>query len=348
MHDTYEHNEINELQQQAINWLVLLRSGDMHDDQLHGFADWLAEDATHAEAFAEAEKLLDEMGAALSFPDLNTDQPTPKLEASNHPPTAKNLAATVSYWGRMSVSVTAIAAILLLFIQIIAPNPQFWMNNFLSDHYTNIGEIRELQLADGSSILLNANTAISVHYSATHRLVNLHHGQARFTVKADSLRPFVVNSGHISTQAMGTQFDIFYRNEKDIRITVQEHAVLTQMLEHNSQNSDPLERVFIEAGQQLQVVSKNQLPTPVNIPLEHTTAWQQGRLIINDQALSEVLEELQRYHDKRIFVSPDDINELHISGVFHLDDMNNIIHSLCQALELQSTQLTPWWILLHR
>ncbi|MFX9169461.1 FecR domain-containing protein, partial [Acinetobacter baumannii] len=59
-----------------------------------------------------------------------------------------------------------------------------------ADHATGVGERRDLALADGSHVLLNTDSALSVDYTADRRGVALQRGEAFFAVARDPARPF--------------------------------------------------------------------------------------------------------------------------------------------------------------
>src|SRR3546814_17597567 len=82
-----------------------------------------------------------------------------------------------------------------------------------------------LRLADGSSIELGSDSALSVALGNRQRVVTLYKGEAFFTVAADAGRPFVVQAAGGSTQALGTAFNIKTVEGRAI-VTVTEHAVL--------------------------------------------------------------------------------------------------------------------------
>src|SRR3546814_17289373 len=65
-----------------------------------------------------------------------------------------------------------------------------------------------LRLADGSSIELGSDSALSVALGNRQRVVTLYKGEAFFTVAADAGRPFVVQAAGGSAQALGTAFNI--------------------------------------------------------------------------------------------------------------------------------------------
>lgn len=80
-----------------------------------------------------------------------------------------------------------------------------------ADYRTGAGEIRTVQLADGSSVELDASSAISIDYDTRERRIRLLAGSAVFDVapmgEAET-RPFVVQSAGGRTRALGTQFVI--------------------------------------------------------------------------------------------------------------------------------------------
>jgi transmembrane sensor len=77
-----------------------------------------------------------------------------------------------------------------------------------SVYATMVGERRSLRLQDGSSVELNSRSRIRVRFSKSERDVELVEGQALFHVEKDVARPFVVRSEAVRVRAVGTQFDV--------------------------------------------------------------------------------------------------------------------------------------------
>ena len=87
------------------------------------------------------------------------------------------------------------------------PKQAHLLDDYLSDYHTKTGEVREVQLADGSQLLLEHQyggfSGIPRHlYGKSY----LHHGQARFTVAKDSQRPFEVKTGGLLSPCLGYDF----------------------------------------------------------------------------------------------------------------------------------------------
>ena len=77
-----------------------------------------------------------------------------------------------------------------------------------ADAVTAAGEIREVVLADGSRVLLDAQSAIRSDLSGTERRVTLLRGRALFTVARDPQRPFVVATPEARATALGTRYEV--------------------------------------------------------------------------------------------------------------------------------------------
>ena len=93
-----------------------------------------------------------------------------------------------------------------------------------STYATDIGERRTITLQDGSTVDLNARSKVRVRFSDGERDVDLLEGQALFGVAHDASRPFIVRSGAAVVRAVGTQFDV-YRKRNGTTVTVVEGRV---------------------------------------------------------------------------------------------------------------------------
>lgn|GEM_PF-655909 len=86
------------------------------------------------------------------------------------------------------------------------------------------GEHRTLTLQDGSELALGADSMVQVEYRKQRRLVDIHRGEAYFTVKRNHARPFVVRAGTVQVTAVGTAFDVLRASER-VTVAVTEGAV---------------------------------------------------------------------------------------------------------------------------
>jgi transmembrane sensor len=394
--------ELPDLTLQAIEWLVRLRSDAMGEAETHAFADWLSEDSRHAQAFAEAEDLFQNLAIAAKTPRViapgltepDTTQISTRLvpTPNNKPPASRPLSTfkeslrklipimvrrpteapvvQAHHEWNQQLAVRpepveglvqrflnkswlalplALAAAWLFAVGLVLPKQAHLFDDYLSDYHTHTGEVREIQLTDGSQLLLNTNTAVSVQYQDSIRQITLHHGQARFTVAKDSQRPFEVKSGGLLIRALGTVFEVYRQKAGETLVTVQEHAVAARLQPQNEPAGNAQSApVTVQEGQQLRYGGNGSLSLPETVDIAQASAWQQHKISLNDRPLGELIAELDRYRVGRIFLADAKLNNLRVVGVFNLADPDTVLKKVCKVLALKETRLGPLWVLLHR
>lgn len=325
---TEPENSSESLADVAIDWLVLLRSGSVSPETRREFERWLQQDRAHRAAFAEAEALWGTAAQALKQTGM-ADLPSQRSSAARKIEPVRRIA-----WNRG----LAIAACLLLGVW-MAWSPL--VERMLSDYSTAAGEQKQVVLADGSTVLLNTDTAISLQWSAERRRIVLLKGQAEFTVAKDANRPFEVMAGNTAVYALGTVFEVFKQASGQIDVTVSEHAVGVRL--PGQPDTEPMR---VEQGERLHYVGHGELNRAVPVNLNQVNAWQRGKLIFRDQPLAEVVAELNRYSKAKILLQGAKIEQLRVSGVFPIDDAT-VLDGLQKAFPIRSTQLGPWLVILH-
>ncbi|MDO9105928.1 MAG: FecR family protein [Methylovulum sp.] len=331
------------LQQQAIEWLIRLRTFELTESETREFADWLSHDLSHAHAFANAEDLFEamtqtvQMKTAVTAPKPNSGRP--------------DISTTVAPFrqrrpSRWLLIPLALTASWLFALNLVLPEQASLWDAYLSDYHTGTGEQRTFQLTDGSLLFLNTNTAVSVDYQDATRQIILHHGQAQFTVAGDQARPFSVSTGELQVHALGTVFEVYRKASGDIDIDVQEHAVAASLpAGGNNPKNTP---VLIKQGQQLRYThGSGILNAPETADSELTGAWRQRQVIVKNQPLAELVAEIERYRTGRIFLGSDNLSKLRVTGLFSLADPEAALTKVRKILGLKETRLGTWWVLLH-
>ncbi|MGG2398422.1 FecR family protein [Pseudomonas sp. SH1-B] len=231
----------------------------------------------------------------------------------------------------------AMAAVLCLGLLLtLLGRPQL-LENLGADYHTGVGERRLIELEDGSRVWLNSDSALSVHYSAQGRDLQLQRGQALFEVAKDAQRPFVVQAADGQIRAVGTRFDVARRGER-VQVEVSEGVVQVR--------NGATPGVQVDAGHWLDY-RQQQAPGPLQpLDLSNASAWQRGKLIFNQRPLGEVLAELERYLPGRILIEDAALRERRISGVVDLDHPEALLNNLERLQPLRITRL-PWLVLVQ-
>ncbi|MFU8784606.1 FecR family protein [Aliidiomarina sp.] len=211
---------------------------------------------------------------------------------------------------------------------------------FLSD----IGEVRHINLTDGSVISLNTNTKLQVTFTDNERLVELIRGEAFFDVAHDVERPFIINTGEQRIRVLGTQFNVRMREDEAIlqvsvvqgRVSVQPQRAQAVTAIGEPTNPVPAEENLLNAGDigafgpENKIVSQNELQY-----VSATQSWRHGVFRFENESLEQVVNELNRYRNQRIQIIDAEANALRISGVFHLKNGENILLALESSLPIR-------------
>lgn len=195
--------------------------------------------------------------------------------------------------------------------------PNFWQD-LNADYVSARGETRQILLDDGSSVLLDADTAIDVRLDDDVRKVKLLRGTAFFEVKPSSV-PFIVEAANGSSRVLGTAFDVAM-NDQGVEVTL-EHGSLRVEVANSS------DQVVLKSGEAVGYSDKG-LSTPQNIELDDALAWHEGRFVFNNAALRDVLQQIERYRAGRVIVLGSALGGRRISGSFSLKDPNSALSSL--------------------
>lgn len=329
--------------EEASNWFVDFRVGDIDASSRQQFHDWLRRSPDHIQAYLDI---------AMTYAELPAPDPNGNIEVSALIDAARasgdaNVVSLVpgahgSGVSRQSPSarttsrrVLAIAASFLLSTVLLSA---FYFVYFqLGTYSTDIGEQRSLILADGSTVELNSRSRIRVRYADDERRVELLQGQALFQVAKNKERPFIVRTGDAEVRAVGTQFDV-YRTSTGTVITVVEGKVSVdfagsaetpapETTEKILREARPPSPVFLAAGEQL-TVGGQPVPKPHPVNPSTVTAWTQRQLIFESASLSEVAEEFNRYSARPIIVEVQALENFHVSGTYSSSNPESLLRFL--------------------
>lgn len=318
-----ESNRQNKTAMQAAYWQAQLSSDLVTEQQRREFEVWLNERPENKRAWQEINAFwlgLDSLteaditgaasGRVIAFKTSNSSKP-----------------------GLRFVRPLGIAASLLLMASLMYTQAGF----YFADYTTAPGKQRNVTLADGSEIIMNTDTAVSIDYSAQRRQITLHDGEAYFVVAPDAKRPFEVQTHSGQVRALGTEFNIKTRR-KDVTVTVYQHSVRV-----TAENGKVLES--LPEGRQV-AFSDDALSAVTTANLQRGQAWKNQRMIFQDRPLAEVIEELNRYRSGKIMVMNDAIKALPVTGVFATDDTNVALLTIEQSLPISITKITEKLVLL--
>ncbi len=317
------------VQAQAADWYARMHAEDAAPDQA-AFDAWLAADPAHG---AEYEKL--ERGLALSGGLAATDvyRHTHDLEQFARPKWATA--------PRMALAASLVFAILLTVVFVsqrgAAPDKLVMLAET-----SRLGEIRAVKLPDGTAVTLDTDSRIETRFDKTSRRVRLLQGRARFDVKPDPARLFIVEAAGRDISVDGTRFDVQRVNN---RVRVQS---LDGLVSVRPSRATPQYASFtVPAGQQVIFSDRDDTGRPVKATAG-SERWVEGMLFYQGAPLSTVLAETNRYSARHIVLADPALGDLKVTGAFRPLPVEELAKELAAAFGLKVTKTSSGDLLLSR
>lgn len=313
----------------AEDWLARLLSPECGHNDYAAFEDWLAASPGNALAYADAERIHRLAGALAADPVLagTTRRPV----ASVRPVRRKRRLPALA-WAAVLLLALGGGFGLWLGLQRAAP----------VGYATVIGEQRQVDLPDGSRLLLDTDSSVQVAYERSRRRVELLRGRLQANVARDASRPFVVVSGAGSVRALGTVFQVEQQDGTTlIRLLEGRVAVDT----HRTGADAP--SLELRPLQQLSYDADGRLGAAESIDRSVAEGWTRGRLVFKERRLADLLAEVNRYSRNHLTLAEPALGEIRISGVFDARDQASLVEALHRGWGLQARRAANGEIALH-
>ncbi|HEY0680997.1 MAG TPA: FecR domain-containing protein [Steroidobacter sp.] len=197
------------------------------------------------------------------------------------------------------------------------------------------GEWRTITLQDGTVTRLGPKTTIVVRYTAEQRTIEQApcQGEATYQVAQDITRPFFVECGVTTVQAMGTKFGVASHGHVT-KVTVAEGAATVSRRPTRRGQPAPPDNVRAELDQQVVVEPNTPLTVrPVNAAQE--LAWEHAEIFFKGVQVEEAVGEYNRRHEAQIPVPTYTSNNFRVFGKFQLDNPAQFMRFIEQNLAQQ-------------
>lgn len=314
----------------AIDWWVELRSGEVGPDTRLAFARWLAADERHAQAWA---------GLQASVGQVFDGGAAPERGQADWMDGLMNRAqrATLQQRRRLLQGALALAGVGVGAGLMVSGSRAGWVPDVMADLRTGIGERQRFALEDGSSLLLDADSAVDVDFRA-RRWVRLRRGQLIVQVHpaGAGAPPFVVESAHGQVQALGTRF-LVRQDARDSLALVLEHAVELR----TPAAGGAAER--LDEGQAARFDGQRIVREAADGPASFAAAWSRGMFEALDTPLGEVVAALRHYRRGLIRVAPE-AARLRVTGAFPLDDVDAALTALAETMPIEVYRHAADWL----
>jgi transmembrane sensor len=235
---------------------------------------------------------------------------------------------------------------------------------------TEVAEVRDIHLSDGSVVTLGARSSLSVAFRLHERRVSLTSGIAYFSVTKNPSRPFIVRVGDKEVRVVGTKFEI-RRDPTSMRVSVVQGTVwvmqVPERARETSRDAQPTVRLaatvtpptaatlpdgapiapslptptespeerILTAGQQVTTALDGEIPGPQLMPHEEPAAWRHGRQVYVDTPLKDIIADANRYSRSPIEIADEGVATIRVSVTYPSDRIEDLVSALSRSLSLK-------------
>lgn len=317
---------------QAEYWFIRMLDESCPAAQRTAFARWCAADPAHARAYADVQRLWADTAAAASRPEFRAE-----ANAAAAPRTSSR--------GRWFVPALAgsVAALVLAvglgWGVFVHPGPAAPV------HYaTATGQLRTVKLPDGSRLVLDTDSEVTVAYRARLRSVTLVRGRALFEVHHDAARPFQVHVDAGVVTDLGTVFQVS-RGAEGADVVLIRGAVSVANVVRGAIKP---QSVALRPNEELRISRAGVIGAPRSVLPAAVDAWTRGDVVASDWPLARLVADMNRYSTTKLVLGEPDLADVRISGVFHVGDQQSLVRMLRLGWAIEAQPAAPGQLRLTR
>ncbi|AKA23048.1 FecR domain-containing protein [Pseudomonas chlororaphis] len=303
----------------ATRWWVLMNSGQASEAEHRAYQRWRSEDPRHEQLCRQLETRL----GVFQVPIAQGIDGQLLQRALNAPGSRRKVLQRALLGAGVMLGAGALLS------------QHGWpMAELTADLRTGTGQRQSLTLPDGSQLRLNARSAANIDFDPQRRVVQLLEGEMLLSLARDPARPFFLQTAQVRVQASGSRLLLRERDGQGQATAL----------------DGPLD-IAGHGGERLQLPGGHEVTYdafhfgPVRPSRSSATAWVDGLLELRDTPLSEVVEALRPYRRGVLRLDPA-IAGLRVSGLFRLDNPQQILDSLARTLPIRITRHTELWVTL--
>lgn len=311
---------------EALDWLIRLQ--DQPDDSAlrARFDAWLRASNDNALAWAEAGRVSRLIRAA-TIEQRDHGETDSRNIVSLDAARARRLALPILRHRLVALSAVAAAACLVI---ALAPD---MLLRLRADAVAATGEVKTVQLTDGSVVTLAPGSALAIDYDAGQRRITLLRGDAYFDVARDPDRPFRIATAGTTTTVLGTAFEV-RRIDAGVAVAVRRGLVRAAC-------DDAPTSATLSAGQGVDLACDAGAQRKAVEPARVAT-WMQGQLVANDRPMREIIDALRPWYGGLIIARGPGIDRRRVTGVYDLRDPGRALAALAAAHGARVRRITPW------
>lgn len=209
-------------------------------------------------------------------------------------------------------------------------------NQELYDFAADLGEINNLNLQDGTTISLFADSKLwsKENWSSSDKREVWLDGQAYFDVteasKAEG-KPFIVRTKHGDITVLGTEFNIDVKDEY-LEVALTEGEVVIDNI------SDKVQPIKMSAGDFVKITADDIASTGSIESAYDYTSWTDEKIIFTGTTIKELAELIQDKYGVKVIVLNKALLTRSLDGTYSNQSLDGLLHTVQATFDIQITR----------
>lgn len=205
-----------------------------------------------------------------------------------------------------------------------------------ADYITDKGEIRRIDLPDGSTATLGPESAIKLDFRAERRMIDLLAGMSFFEVAGNGKQPFCVRNGNFDVTASGSAFDV--SSDTGILAVSVDHG----FVDVAASGSVAVSPINLSSGEWATIDPFDGSVDRGLREIGQIASWRDNLLIAERDKVSALVARIGRWLPGRTIVADPYIGNQRISGIFDLHDPLRALRAVVQPTGAHVRQISSF------
>lgn len=200
---------------------------------------------------------------------------------------------------------------------------------------TAFGEVREIELPDGSTVTLNANSVLKIPrfgFGTLSREVYLE-GEAEFSVvhTKDDQKFLVHTQDQLEVEVLGTEF-IVYSRGRGSKVVLNKGKVLLR-----STNDTVRQQMVIRPGDVV-TIRKGVFKVKEKQPVQVHAAWKDHLFVFDKTALKDVAFEIEENFGVDVQIPDSLLAKRELTGTYEAENADELLTAIITVLDIRVSQ----------
>lgn len=203
------------------------------------------------------------------------------------------------------------------------------------------GERFSVRLSDGTKAWINSESSLRfpIYFGKDFRTVETQ-GNVYFEVVKDSTRPFIVISNEMTTEVLGTSFEVNTYGDRGVISTTLVEGKVKVSVEDRAVEIEPNEQFVWDLTDRGFKVEK--------VDALNEVRWKDDILVLNNEQFEDVVRKLERWYGVSIENSTGEVFSQSFSGEFDREDIQAAIEAICVNLDISYSMVDDNRVLLKK